>query len=799
MSRQIKTVYVVHHSHTDIGYTDLQERVIDTQADYIRTVLDLMAQPENAEFRWNCETLFCVEEFFKSASPEQRETFCRLAAEGKIGLSANYLNFTDLLDCQVYGERLAQWQARLAPYGAVMKTAMMADINGVSMGYRDAMLENGVEFLFANIHCHHGMYPLYQNQTAFFWENAAGKRLLVWNGEHYNLGNVLGVKPNRSANFMIRDRLGAESLPPDPVETLHKNLGDYLDSCESQGYPYDFILTAVSGVFSDNAPPETEILRTIQAFNAKYGDEVRLRMVSLQELYAAIGPKLADAPVYRGDLTDWWANGAGSTPYAVKHYLDARRRFQLCRRLDEKAAEKYPELYAAAQDNLLLYAEHTWGHSSTITNPYDTMVLNLDMRKNSYASKAHEAASRMLDHIAAERGDVLRYYNTEGKVRACGVNDRPGKRLVEFFIESPAIQGMEIRNEAGELLPCQVSPHPRGRSIRFVDEFQPHEEKTYTYRAVEVPREVNNTRRCYVGAERIRDIENDYDPVTYRLPYEAETACFRLRYRVHEGVLSLVDKRTGRELLGEGFAPLFTPIYQVTPIAIENPEFPCREEQERRLMGRNIRGKHARTYAGELEAADCVERGAVFTLLRLRYRLPGTVRADVYVKLYEALPRIDFRLELGKTISSDIESVFLPLNLRLPDSQLYLRKGGREAFRPGVDQIPGTCMEFYMSDDGLAYVSRSGSALVAARDTPLVYMGGMRHHPIRLCDGKTENNARPVYSWIMNNNWETNFKMDLSGFCEYCYSLWLGGETSPEAAMDELRENCFDPYVLVIE
>lgn len=799
MSRQIKTVYVVHHSHTDIGYTDLQERVIDTQADYIRTVLDLMARPENADFRWNCETLFCVEEFFKSASPEQQDAFCRLAAEGKIGLSANYLNFNDLVDCQVYGERLAQWQARLAPCGAAMKTAMMADINGISMGYRDAMLENGVEFLFTNIHCHHGMYPLYQNQNAFFWENAAGKRLLVWNGEHYNLGNVLGIKPNRSSNFMIRDRLGAESLPPDPVETLHESLGDYLDSCESQGYPYDFILTAVSGVFSDNAPPETEILRTIQAFNAKYGDEVRLQMVSLQELYAAIGPKLTDAPVYRGDLTDWWANGVGSTPYAVKHYLDARRRFQLCRRLDEKAAEKYPALYAAAQDNLLLYAEHTWGHSSTITNPYDTMVLNLDMRKNSYASKAHEAASRMLDHIAAERGDVLRYYNTEGKVRACGVNDRSGKRLVEFFIESPVIQGMEIRNEAGEVLPCQVSPHPRGRSIRFVDDFQPHEEKTYTYRAVEAPKEVNNTRRCYVGAERIRDIENDYDPVTYRLPYEAETACFQLRYRVHEGVLSLVDKRTGRELLGEGFAPLFTPIYEVTPIAIENPEFPCREEQERRIMGRNIRGKHARIYAGELEAVDCVERGPIFTLLRLRYSLPGTVRADVYVKLYETLPRIDFRLELGKTISSDIESVFLPLNLRLPDSQLYLRKGGREAFRPGVDQIPGTCMEFYMSDDGLAYVSRSGSALVAVRDTPLVYMGEMRHHPIRLCDGKAENNARPVYSWLMNNNWETNFKMDLSGFCEYCYSLWLGGETSPEGAMDELQENCFDPYVLVIE
>ena len=183
MSHHIKTVYVVHHSHTDIGYTDLQERVIDTQADYIRTVLSMMEQPDNAEFRWNCETLFCVEEFFKSASGEEKEKLFKLAADGRIGLSANYLNVTDLADCTVFRERLHQWQQRFASYGASIRTAMTADINGISMGYRDAMLAEGVEFLFMNIHCHHGMYPLYQNQTAFWWENAAGERLLVWNGD----------------------------------------------------------------------------------------------------------------------------------------------------------------------------------------------------------------------------------------------------------------------------------------------------------------------------------------------------------------------------------------------------------------------------------------------------------------------------------------------------------------------------------------------------------------------------------------------------------------------------------------
>lgn len=211
MAHSIKTVYVVHHSHTDIGYTDLQERVIAIQVNYIKTVLSMMRQPEYADFRWNCETLYCVEELWKQASEDDRADFARFVKEGKIGISANYLNFNDLVNADVFGKRLAKWQDKLQPFGTKIHTAMAADVNGFSMGYRDAMIENGVEFFFTNVHCHHGMYPLYQNQNAFFWENASGQRLLVWNGEHYNLGNVLGLQPNHAVNWMMRNRLGEDA------------------------------------------------------------------------------------------------------------------------------------------------------------------------------------------------------------------------------------------------------------------------------------------------------------------------------------------------------------------------------------------------------------------------------------------------------------------------------------------------------------------------------------------------------------------------------------------------------------
>ena len=69
---------------------------------------------------------------------------------------------------------------------------------------------------------------------------------------------------------------------------------------------------------------------------------------------------------------------------------------------------------------------------------------------------------------------------------------------------------------------------------------------------------------------------------------------------------------------------------------------------------------------------------------------------------------------------------------------------------------------------------------ISIKDTPLVTFGDLKHHPIKLCDGSdSELNRAPVFSWAMNNFWETNFKVDLGGFYEFRYSVEV---TEPQSA-----------------
>ena len=76
--------------------------------------------------------------------------------------------------------------------------------------------------------------------------------------------------------------------------------------------------------------------------------------------------------------------------------------------------------------------------------------------------------------------------------------------------------------------------------------------------------------------------------------------------------------------------------------------------------------------------------------------------------------------------------------------------------------------------------------LLAAQDIPLMTMGSLEARPVKLM-GEDSRNSDEVYSWVMNNFWETNFKACLAGFYQFRYTLQLTEETEPEKLFRQME------------
>ena len=80
-------VYLLPHSHNDIGYTHLQTEVEHKQWQNLDTALDLCAKtaayPPEARFKWNVEVLWAVDSYLRQATPARQEQFVAAVRAGR--------------------------------------------------------------------------------------------------------------------------------------------------------------------------------------------------------------------------------------------------------------------------------------------------------------------------------------------------------------------------------------------------------------------------------------------------------------------------------------------------------------------------------------------------------------------------------------------------------------------------------------------------------------------------------------------------------------------------------------------
>jgi hypothetical protein len=179
-----------------------------------------------------------------------------------------------------------------------------------------------------------------------------------------------------------------------------------------------------------------------------------------------------------------------------------------------------------------------------------------------------------------------------------------------------------------------------------------------------------------------------------------------------------------------------------------------------------------------------VENGGISVSVQLDYTLEGAGFYTVFLKIHKTIPKIEAIIRLHKQSVWEPENLYIALPFTAGEDEVkYVDKTGC-IIRPGIDQLPGTNKEFYLIQNGMVIEGKEKDLILSIKDTPLVTFGPLAAKPVTLCDGNdTALNRSEAFAWVMNNFWETNFKVDLGGFFEFAFTLLSTEKTAIGQAM----------------
>jgi hypothetical protein len=775
----IETLYVVNHSHTDIGFTDYQDVCLRQHREFVDAALDLVEatadRPEESRYRWTVEMTGPLLPWLRSASGAELERFRHWHRVGAIDVAAMQYNLTPLLNVEQLCRSLYPVRILRDDYGMTVRAAMQCDVNGVSWLLADLLSAIGVEFLTMAVNEVRGRAPR-PVPGAFWWEGPADGRVLAWNGFHYLFG--------RSIAKLGDDRFVDRALPP-----LLEKLAARDD------YPFDFLYCqSTHPMRVDNGPPDRRMADFVHRWNED-GRSPRIVFTTPGEFGAWFAERHGDGlETRRGDWVDWWSDGVASSAYETgvnrtTHELLLAAELLAAWTRAEGGDDWDPERATRAYEHATLYDEHTWGAFASIAAP-DSLFTKAQWNRKSFfaydaAMETHDMLARAARTFAAGRAgrgtegrfnlgeltDAEAYPTTDG-TELLVINTLPWARSV--VVEEPDLRGGGAPvGMLEQFFPPNVPwggalPHERTRRVRA-------ELDGFGYAFVR-PAEPASSDDLAAGNGFLENAR-------YRVEIDAATG----------GVASWFDKDLGHDFAGEqdGFRlgglvhealasdehrdALFAMDFSREDFGVWQVDPPLR-----RVAARAVRVGEARVHEGVAEIEIDVE-------------LPGTRGARCRYALESGRGTLAVEWTIDKEHVADPESIYVafPFALGAPSFRLDLNG---VACTPDADQLSGTVRDWYPVGRWADVSDGERGVTLCPLGAPLVQLGG-------ITTGKAAWELRPegpaLYSWALNNHWMVNFKASQGGRIPLRYRLTThAGGCDDTAAARYAAEEATPPIVL---
>jgi hypothetical protein len=716
-------VFVAASTHTDIGYTDLQANVAKRHCENTDRVIELCGK--YPAFGWNLEVAWQADQYRRHRSREQAEKLWQLAREGRIGVHAGYVNeLTGLCSFEELNRWLYFAHSLKRDHGVPFESALNTDVPTEVWSLPSILAAAGIRYFAAGIDNYRApTFTKLETGDPYWWEGPDGSRVLTYFAPGY----------------------AQAGGPLHSIQDLRRWLVSAIKSRASS--PYDALY--MYGAIGDNGQNDPAMAGTAQKWANEY-EYPKIIMGPSAEYFkymeSAYGARI---PVVRGDGGVYWEDGAASS--AQETTLN-RRAHETASAADAllaftarlKTGRQPTAMQKALWRDMLLYDEHTWGAYCSTSAPDSPFSRSQWEVKSGFAKSADREGAQLL---------------AKGMQRLASQIRRSGPSVVVFnatswpregeVISAALPSGMVPADPAtGKALPTVSDPDNAGARVLFRVPSVP----AWGYAALPL---ITGTPAAVQMTEMSGSptLENE----AFRLALDPASG----------GITSLQDKTAGRELVdpsapqrlneylyvsgGDGSNIVDLGANRVAQLTIHTPE-------SVRVVRQALPGLGER--------------------LIVRSRAEKTPAIEQQYTLWIGSRRVDIRNRLTRTAVRAMEAAYFafPFAARRPDMRIEIPNG---VLRPDIDQLPGACKDWYCLQHWMTVGDGERRIVWASPDAPLLCIGdinrGLWRQKLEVADGR-------VYSYIMNNYWNTNYKADQSGDFEFRYAVSAGAGLDDTAA-----------------
>jgi alpha-mannosidase len=730
------TLFMVPHIHLDVGYTDYQAKVAAIQSRVIDEAMDLTAQ--HPDFRFSVDGYWDAEQFLKTRTPQEQERMITAVQKQQLFVPAQYAS---LLTGFPAAETLIRSLYGSANFSRLHNTpfnyANITDVPSFSWSYASILSSAGIKYFLSgsdNVRAPVLLQGRLNEDSPFWWEGPDGQKVLLWYSRHYmHMQLMFGLPPEVVA--------GSQTVPL------------FLQMYEKPSYRANAAILFGSQVENTDLFPQQAELA--DQWNGLYAYP-KMQYSGFYDALKNIADQLGDGiPTVRGDGGPYWEDGMAADAYYSAIERENESRGPSAEKLATLTSLVNPNLAADKVDldrmwtHMVLFDEHTWTASNSITDPTSLEVVKQLEVKDSHAVDAKALADSLTRNSTASLAESI----YTGKGGLIVFNTLDWKRSGSVSID--LIKGDEVVDQAtGQAVPVEDVPTGKvahhivplqiidnGRSFNRV-RFFAQDIPALGYKVYLVRKE-SLQQAAPTEAAGAGKLENDY----YRVELDPVSGAVR----------SIYDKQLRRELVNQQ-SPYRFGQYLYVSGGDKQPntllQFPMAAPKA------NLQIDQA--HGGHLISMNRTPDGAI---ARMESTSMNTPTIATTIRLFDHEKKIEFTEDVEKKEIDDKEAVYFafPFAMQQPQFQYEIQNG---VVDPSKDMHAGAGHEWFSVQHWISAQQDGLSATLMPIDASLVTLGDINRG-----DWPTEfgNRTGTIFSYVMNNYWFTNYRAGQGGHFQFRY------------------------------